>query len=634
MANVNSNPEVHIEKGYNGFDMSKTVYFTSPTGMLLPLYSALLSPNDKVRYGVDMISRTQDLATASFARINEYVDWFFVPLKQLYRPLEAVLNHINDLDSSLFDETQIVNSIPCTRFHNNNEGGFFNFSFDWSASEGPQNIVNNTDWCDEFKVPYIWSAARLFGLLGVDPTPMEYAYFGIDSDSGDYMLKQRITGDSLPAFNFLKFAAYQKIYFDCYRLTDYETNNQHCYNLDQWFNVGFINSNPDTSSDIGLIGSGGFSDIFKIRYRPWKRDYFTSLLPSPIFSDNSINSLFGNNGNVVVPNYLGSNSFLERGADNRSITSGDNATSVGSRGVWNPNNPTQSLEYLYNDLSVANIRAMFAADKLLEVTRRVPKHYDAQTLARFGIKPPTGISGEVMRLGTDSNKIRIDQVVSSAGTDDTPLGSIGGKGYGLSQGSSNEFTAPCHGILMAVYSAVPEAAYYDNYLERENTYMKREDFYTPEFDELGMTPLFGYEMPLDSSQSSLPFARNSTLVNTVLGWKYRYSELKSKYDSIHGGFKFGQLNTWVLPRVVNYWTLSEQTYLNVGGFDIKTSLFVPPYALDNIMLVNSNPLASLSSTETSDFIIKDLYAYDPLIHSFEFHVFKSSRMSTYGLPNL
>ena len=40
------------------------------------------------------------------------------------------------------------------------------------------------------------------------------------------------------------------------------------------------------------------------------------------------------------------------------------------------------------DIRYANIRAMFANEKLWSITGRAKKHYDDQTLAHFGFEVP------------------------------------------------------------------------------------------------------------------------------------------------------------------------------------------------------------------------------------------------------
>lgn len=693
MASINENPITRVEKGYNPFDMSKTVTFTSSVGQLLPVFSMLCSPNDKIRFGVKMFSRTQDLETAAFVRIKEHVDYFFVPIKQLFQTFDAVKFGIQDIKTSLIDKEDLnVNSRVPWFVYTSDFFKDYNIFGDFGNSSGYDFIAQGLP-LDEFYQPKILNAARLFSLLGVDPTPLErMQMFVQDGDGSDYIANSSIemsanshfsfgidtdknTGDdtydaslidfntnisklidNIPASNLLKFAAYQKIWFDCYRLTDYDVNDPSYYNLDKWFN------SPDLSENYEDL-----CKFFTLRYRPWKKDLFTNLVPSPLFSADSLNSLIGNQ--------FGEQRDGANFIDIHNWYAPTNIKAIDNGGSQSQDDVATNVSF--SNLNTSNIRAAFAVDRLLDVLRRTPKHYDKMTEAFFGIKPDFGLSGEVLRLGSDTSEINIDQVVSTADTEQSPLGAIGGKGYGAyAPDKLNEFTAPCDGIFMAIYSAVPDADYLDTSIERENTYLEMFDFYNPVMDELGMQPLFNYQLPIDKRFTdgagyfgSLPGASGTN----ILGWQYRYAELKQKYDTVHGAFKY-DMSHWVSVRnfrpEIGYdpaisdpaRTVSADYELNaltgVGYTFDKRQMYIDPSYLDNVMLVNDLPYSPrIAYTTIADMFkglqdygdkeeevqsflfqfnrmkMSDFYQRDPLLHRFEFIVNKASKMSTYGLPN-
>ena len=700
MASIFQNPQTRVEKGYNGFDMSKTVTFTSSVGQLLPVFSMLCSPNDKVRYGVKMFSRTQDLETAAFVRIKEHVDYFFVPLTQLFQTFESVRYGIQDLKSSLYDPDSFMPNMQIpwfvytkSLFDDNDYLGKFDNHYD-------ETSLSDILPVDMFYQPKILNAARLFSLLGVDPTPLErMQLFVQDGDGSQYIANASIemsanshfaagidtdknTGDdtydaslinfdsnlakliqNIPASNLLKFAAYQKIWFDCYRLTDYDANDPSYYNLDKYYNT------PDLSNNANIEQLIKF---FTLRYRPWKKDLFTSIVPSPLFSSESLNSLLGTS-------FSEDKEDTQYPSDINNWLAPTNIQPIDNTGnVIDANHHDAATTVQFQALNTSNIRAAFAVDRLLDVLRRTPKHYDKMTEAFFGVKPNFGLSGEVLRLGSDTSEINIDQVVSTADTEQSPLGAIGGKGYGAyATDNLNEFTAPCDGIFMAIYSAVPDADYLDTSIDRENTYLDMFDFYNPVMDELGMQPLFNYQLPIDKRYTdgagyfgSVPGSSGTEL----LGWQYRYSELKSKYDTVHGGFKY-DMSHWVSVRnfrpelTLNSSvsdparTVSADYELNaltgVGYQFHKREMYINPSYLDSVMLVNDLPYSERiyhttiadmfkglqdygdKEEEVQSFLfqfnrlrISDFYQRDPLLHRFEFMVHKASKMSTYGLPNL
>ena len=103
MANIYSNPTHRAKIGYNGFDMSQLLKFTSTTGELLPVYYDFLQPGDKVSLNSILKTRTLPLQTAAMCNIKERVEWFFVPMNQLYSIFEDWYFGIKDFKSNMFN---------------------------------------------------------------------------------------------------------------------------------------------------------------------------------------------------------------------------------------------------------------------------------------------------------------------------------------------------------------------------------------------------------------------------------------------------------------------------------------------------------------------------------------------------
>lgn len=553
MSSILKNPTHRAQLGYNGFDMSCVDKFTSTVGELLPRYYDYLSPGDKVTCNVQMLTRTMELDSAAMMHLVEHIDWFFVPFEQLYKPFGSVYYGIKDLQSSNFVNAVSPNFPSCglNVIANAMVDSQFESTFPFYSQFGSE--IARYQW-------------RLIESLGFPTISSGNAFVssGTGTDQGVYT-------KIVPWLA----AAYQKIYFDYYRLSDRELNDAEAYNLDRWYNSASI-------SDTAIV------KMFTLRYRPWKKDFFTNQFISPVFTDGSTSQHDSNNLNRVnqwlteVSNVgIIAPSVGEDGTKATTVAIGDSSTAVYDR-QFNP----------------ANVSTVFAVNKLLEITRRAGKHYDMQTLAHFGIDVPTGIAGEVMYLGSQSSDINIGDVIATAASETNALGQVGGKGYGSGSGHPITFTAPCHGVLMAIYSCVPEVDYSQAGLDRLNTYHKPQDMFIPEYDNLGMQPLFRYQSSFGSITSN----------SEILGWQYRYSELKTKFNRVTGGLKQG--------RTLAYWTTQRGGMVNSS---LEQFLINPSY-LDSVMLVNYDASAGSS-----------IYSTDPLIHHFYFDVKKSAKMSTYGL---
>ena len=72
----------------------------------------------------------------------------------------------------------------------------------------------------------------------------------------------------LPTFNPFRILAFQRIFFDFYRNTDYTTNDPEAYNID--------NRSGGTSIDYYQAVK-----MFEPRYSLWHKDRITSVKPSP-----------------------------------------------------------------------------------------------------------------------------------------------------------------------------------------------------------------------------------------------------------------------------------------------------------------------------------------------------------------
>lgn len=527
---------------YNGqkhiHDLSHRNLFTSPVGMLVPFESDFLLPSDNIKIGFNLFTRTAELETAAFTRVREHIDVFFVPIRQLWRGFDQFIYGVGASPTSLQLSQDISQLIP-------------NFGTDFN----PYDYLMNGDspYLDDYGFNSFNNFTRLWDMLGYGRTT--------------WMAADRPLGWSP---NLLRFAAYHKIFYDYYNLDDWSQKLTRLWNFDDLFSSNSRLSNHEFGDDGHLF--------LQPHYRPWKKDYFIDILPSPLMSSTDPNT-FGMRLDHIN-NWLTSAVPKIDGSPIPHVEPASNSTTVEYAGYP----------------STASIRAIFAVDRLLEITRRNKKDYAHQTLGHFGFHVPEGISEFVYKVGSISQDLMIQPVESTATTEQGVLGQVGALGVsGKPNNHIMEFTAPCHGILMAIYSAEPILDYKAYGVDRQNTYVNRYDIFTPEYDNLGMQPVFGYQY-----DSSIETTRSM-----VYGWQYRYQELKEKYNIIHHGF-YNALPDWFTAKDVT----------NLGNS--PKDFYINPNYLDSIMLVNYN-----GSDDT-----------DPLRHSVDVFYHKSSVMTNFSLPNI
>lgn len=480
----------------NAFDLSFTSKFTASVGMLLPCFCKEVNPNEHFRINPEMFLRTVPLNSAAYVRLKQYCEFYFVPTRLLWRSFPQFISGTsNQFSQGIFDGSKF-GSVPSVNF-----GDLLTFLS--GTSQLPDSAGYN------FKN----GAVRILDLLG----------YGVNVANVDSL----IAANKTKKFNFnvnpFRFFAYQKIYSDYYRNAQYESINLNAWNID--------NINPASGST--PLVSPLVAPMLYLRYRDWKKDYFNAVSPS--FQ-----------GNEFMQSQFTPIVFPSAGQDvNANPTSWGNKND-NYQGGLSINQPSGGSSA---GITVANLRSAYALDKLYRLmTSAKDGSYSEQMKVRFGVQSPDD-DWKSKFIGAIDAPVTIGDVTTTSDTYDesSQIGAIPGTlyGNGWSQSRGNiDFTAKEHGIIMGIFSILPECDYQSDQLDAFNTKLKREDFFVPEFADLGKqpTPIYQFKFTKDTDMSK------------VLGWNLRYSEYKTSLDMVHGVFnsddKFQNqsYNAWVAPR--------------------------------------------------------------------------------------
>lgn len=500
----------------NAFDLSQKHLFTAHAGMLLPVMTMDLIPHDHVSIQATDFMRCLPMNSAAFMSMRGVYEFFFVPYSQVWHPFDQFISSMNDYRSSLLNSAYKGKSplvVPFAERH---------------AFLSSLNI--QLDDTDIFGFSGNSNRSRLYDLLGYG------VYLNTDGSERLSDMSQYI--DKKEKFSLFRLAAYQKIYADYYRNTTYEPIDVDSFSLDS------ITSYADSK----LLRN----KYAVLRYRNAQLDYFTNLRPAPLF-DADLSSSFSN--------FWDSTQGFKVHPDNTSM------------------NVDLDLSKNNSLLSVANIRNAFALDKLLSVTQRAGKTYAEQIKAHFGYEVSEGRDGKVNYIGGFDCNIQVGDVTQTSGTSASPeqgisikhggyLGRVTGKAQGSGTGHI-EFDAKEHGILMCIYSLVPDMQYDCTRIDPFVTKLSRGDFFIPEFEDLGLQPLqTRYISDLGNQKEKFK------------GWQPRYSEYKTALDINHGQFANKQ--------PLSYWTIGRgRANETLDTFNIA-SLKINPKWLDSVFAVNYN----------------------------------------------
>ena len=566
-------------------DLSRQFGFTCAPGQLLPVHADILTPHESVYIDHDLtFLRTAPLAAPAMIDVKVHYETFFVPMQMIYQPFENTIFSINQLQSSLYNLNNLQNN---------------NFPlFDYSG------FVTTITGSTYQRTSLHMDAFRLADMLDLNAPCMAF-------DANNPTLN-----DYKPSFFPWQLLAYHTIFNYYYRLDDKTQFSHACCNYDKFY------------ASTSAVDGNNF-EMMRIHYRPWKFDYFTSLYRSPIVSADNMQSI--RSLNSVYSELVAFNAKPLTSTGSVLPSNGSN-NSVRGFGVESSSSYAQAIEQ--GGRSTSMIRQMFANEKLAMITGRARKTYDSQVLAHFGVEVPHDVKHDLTLIGADSYPVHIGEVTSLASTNDAGLGDLAGKGWAQGKGKhTHKFTAPCHGVIMTIFSIEPEQRYYGGF-SRINAISNAFDIPTPEFDRMGNVPMFRFETA----------ARLSTQSPTdEIGWKERYYASKRRANKTTYGF--ANPDTTAGYNSYSSYMISNVQFGN--GPSLNPSVATPTPHLESAFYINSHAMDALMLMPYVDYWVDGTgsgetenwnktpwlcYARDPFIVDSFVKVKKISWMSKDGEP--
>lgn len=521
--------------GRDDFDLSQKRGFTSACGMLLPIWQDFATPGDAYYMQHDMpLLRSSVLASPAMIDVKVHFETFFVPIQMIYQPFENVLFGLTPILSQLYNTNLL------------DEHGYRLPKMDYASyMTWARNEVNQSD---PVKRDIYVDGFRLSDLFGLCPDAWRY------SSSSTPATRQAQT---TPNFFPWQLCAYHCIYEYYYRLDDKEYFRKDTFNLDDCY--AYNTFDKDTSYGLNFR-------VWQIHQRPWDFDYFTSIYRSPIISEQNV----WYSGSVLNPdqysdliNYNGiSRQTIPVEKEGDIALNPSNAHAFSSR-FEQSQTFSNNQDRLQANYSTALLRQMFANEKLAMITGRTKKNYDSQVLAHYGFNVPHDVKHDITMIHHDVYELNVQEVTSLASTSDSPLGELAGKSYAAGNGEQFKFVAPCHGVIMTIFSVEPKRRYFGGF-DRINAIDDIFDLPTPEFDRLGNQPMFRYESGWDT-------LLNDTFYSSeIIGWKERYYAFKRRYDRSTMAFGYDHLNS-----DTNTWSSYMLSFRPFANYVDDSSLGVP-----------------------------------------------------------
>ena len=576
MANIMSLKSLRNKTSRNGFDLSFKKNFTAKAGELLPVMVKEVLPGDSFKINLKSFTRTQPVNTAAFARMREYYDFFFVPYDLLW-------NKANTALTQMYDNPQHAVSLDPTQ----------NF-----VLSGEMPYITCSDIASYIYMVYSGSNGAVnsnyFGYNRADLSVKLLEYLGY-GNFGHYVSGNGVQWDSSPMMadlnlNIFGLLAYQKIYADFFRDSQWERISPSTFNVDY---LSGDNMKIDFSST-NFINNYNFFDL---RYCNWQKDLFHGVLPRQQYGD------------VATVNFTPEGSLTFGNMRQTPLATPEMMKSFASNQVT-LNAPGSDNGFAF---SILALRQAEFLQKWKEITQSGNKDYKDQIEKHWGVSAGDTVSEMCTYLGGISSSLDINEVVNTNITGDNAA-DIAGKGTGVSGGSINFNAGGKYGLIMCIYHCLPMLDYTTDFVDPAFTKVNVTDYAIPEFDRVGMqaVPLVQMMNPL-KSEGDAPYL--------VLGYAPRYIDYKTSFDVSVGAFK-RDLKNWVI-------SYGNQSLINQLGSKDSVNEPVPSLGDVNYTMfkVNPNSLNPLFAVEADSWINTDQF----LCSSF-FDIKVVRNLDTDGLP--
>lgn len=500
------NPKVSVPvaaKNRTHFDLSSQTITTQDFGRIDVGNVIEMLPGDKITSGkVRNFIRLAPMPVPTFARCHLKTRVIFVPNRLIFKGWESFVSNKMALD---FQGSKLPN-VP-------------SFRYDW-----PLDFLTDSANLSKFATTTTDRSKADFGMgQGTESSPFTWykltragkniknLLIGLGYGWPSYV-KNRIE----LWYSLLPLYAYHKAYFDWFRNPKYSAD--YCP-LESLFEM--------VHQDDAAVKLA-YNELFNPRFASFEPDIFNSAWESPS-TTYSGGALYRNN---LLTQHLHPD---EEGTQLVNANEVDSSSTGFSPYLELANTGSGP------GLNSTIIKGLTALDEFLKRNNLAGHRYVNQLLARFGVKVPDyrlQRSELVASFDTPFEMSAIfAQAAGSNGKDITDLGDYAGIGLG---GGSDSFSyeAQEHGFLLFLNYITYEPMYVQGvkpHCERLNLL----DFFTPEFDNVGMRPLI-----MDELYSQGEYSDGDYYPTEVFGYIPQYSDYKSGMfnDRLTGDFAIRSSN--------------------------------------------------------------------------------------------
>lgn len=540
-----------------GFDIGSKNVFTAKVGELLPVYWDMAIPDCDYDIDLAYFTRTRPVQTAAYTRVREYFDFYAVPCDLLWKSFDSAVIQMGQIapvqSKTLLDPLAVGTDIPWCTLSDLSDGIFFHsggkpLGQTVTVPSGFGNIFGYNRGDTSHKLLTYLNYGNFVVLNGPNVgTSTDRWWNASFTASGVQNYSQKYKNNN--AVSLFPLLAYQKIYQDFFRWSQWENADPTAYNVDYYAGSGNLFGPNGLASAVPLVNAYWKRDnMFSLRYCNWNKDMFMGLLPNSQFGDVAVVNL-GDSGSGTIPvGFLSDTDVFVQAFNATAMRTVSDTSPMGISGIA-PVSARQAMVARINNADVASfsilaLRQAEALQKWKEITQSVDTNYRDQIKAHFGINTPASMSHMAQYIGGVARNLDISEVVNNNLRDNDSEAVIYGKGVGSGTGKMRYHTGSQYCIIMCIYHAMPLLDYAISGQDPQLLCTSVEDLPIPEFDNIGMEAV-----PATTLFNSARFGE--ALLNDFLGYNPRYWPWKSKIDRVHGAFTT-TLKDWVSPIDDNY----------------------------------------------------------------------------------
>nr|DAV34559.1 MAG TPA: Major capsid protein [Microviridae sp.] len=589
MANIMDFKSVSNNVHRAGFDLSSRMCFTAKVGEMIPVKHWDLLPGDFFKMDGKSFMRTLPVQKATFGRVREYYDFYFVPYNLLWDKFESWIVQTKNAYHAKSNLTAADNFTTSPYFTDRDIVGAY-------STMGSKEAQAYLDYWHTGSDKAKYAQGDMSKLL---------TYLG-------YPITLAPTGVSDVALNPFPLLAYHKIYQDYFRFSQWEDAAPWTYNLD------YILSEDKLHMDIAGMMSGRTANtptIFTLHHVNFDKDLVNGMLPQPQYGDvaiagpltgdfSGLRAVWSSSGNsktmkFQVASHQSGHEFFPLGYDATSTTTGSsvNPDTIRLNGL-NSSPIAATLNNLYPStqlnfpvsgsgmsigLSILVLRQAEALQKWKEITLSGDSDYKEQISKHWNVPSSQYNSYRCQYLGGFARNLDVSEVINTNLQGEEGVADIAGRGLSASNGKINFKNHDLYGLIMCIYHAKPIVEWNSmNILHPCLTKVKATDYAIPEFDSIGMQPLLRLNIMYNGNSPTVP-----------AGYVPRYAEYKTDLDLYKGSFATTNVN-WVLPHTLAS-VAQTQTPLTYRAYK------VPPSICDNMFV------AKADNTVASDQLLNTIY---------------------------